>query len=133
MIWATGGHDGPWKVANPLEIVIQDFTPRPGMEHRHIFNGKSPQDIGERATAPQFYAIPENSLPTLETLEAWALETTRNHSRAFIGAFHGSFLSLGRRYCECKKPLPLVSCCSYLNKFLFLQAQFPVVESFNIL
>jgi hypothetical protein len=109
-IWASGGHDGPWTIASPLEIVIQDFEPTAGKEYRHIFDRDPTDHPGEKSTAPQFYAIPADSLPNLETLEAWALETARNHPRAFFGRIRGPFLSLARRYCECKKPLPLVSC-----------------------
>ncbi|KAE9377782.1 hypothetical protein N431DRAFT_478944 [Stipitochalara longipes BDJ] len=106
-IWASGGHDGPWSVAKPLEIVVQDFIPTAGKEHRHIFERSPYAGSGGTTTAPQCYAIPDDSLPNLETLEAWALETSRHHPRAFVRRFRAPFLSLARRYCECKKPLPL--------------------------
>lgn len=106
-VWAAGGHDGPWSVASPLEIEVQAFQPKRGREHHHVFG--DPQDDNEAATSSRLFAIPEESLPSLEKLEGWALESARNHPRAFIGGIRGSFVSLARRYFECKQMLPLVS------------------------
>jgi hypothetical protein len=90
--------------------VIQDFKPKSGAEEEHIFNAYSSKDGVKSTTAPQFYAIPRDSLPSLDILEAWALETVQDHPLAFIGGIRGSFLALARRYSDCKRPLPEVSC-----------------------
>jgi len=123
-IWTFGRHDGPWPIAKPLEIVVQDFSPRPGREYRHIFE-RSPYAVsGETTAAPQCHAIPEESLPNLETLEYWGLETARCHPRAFIKGLRAPFLMLARKYCEYKKPLPLVGFPSSRQSYVFPCASF---------
>ncbi len=107
--WAAGGHEGPWAVAKPLDVKVQEFTPIPGAEDKHIFDLDTSEDGFPVQVTPQCYAIPRDCLPTLQALEDWALDTARNHPRAFVGGIRGSFLSLARRYCECKRILPLVS------------------------
>lgn len=111
-IW-DGGHDGPRIGSACLDLTVQDFVPLQGKEHEHTL------DISRGGatitTSPQFYAIPEDSLPSLETLESWVLDTTRHSRRAFFGSsFHGTFLSLALRYCECERELPLVCLCFHI-------------------
>lgn len=107
-IW-IGGHDGPWIDSAYLDIEVQEFQPMQGKEHKHTLNVTWNGDTTV-STRPHFYAIPEDCLPSLETLERWVLDTTRYSRRAFFGSgFHGTFLSLAVRYCECERDLPLVS------------------------
>jgi hypothetical protein len=111
------GLDESWKatkVVAPLELEVQSFHPSPGKESRHILSTRVTYSVVDSSstTSPsgsQYYAIPESSLPSLKVLEDWALATTKYHRKAFVGGFLGSFLSLARRYCECRKALPLVS------------------------
>jgi hypothetical protein len=109
LIWA-GGDVEHWKVAAPLELEVQAFMPRPNREFQHIDEDIGPSEVAVSSAEKelQYYAIPEASLPSLELLENWALETTRYNKRALVGGFKGNFLSLARRYCESSKELPLV-------------------------
>jgi len=107
-LW-NGGHDGPYSLPAVLDIKIKEFVPQPGREHRHnlrvLVNGTTPE-----LAQNSYYAIPSDSLPTLESLETWALELTRFRRRAIFGDnLQGSFMSLARKYAECEKLLPLVS------------------------
>lgn len=107
-IW-YGGYDGPRIKSACLELEVQDFEPLRGKEHEHCLEVNR---FGARTFSinPRFYGIPTDSLPTLETLENWVLDTTRHSRRSFFGSsFHGTFLSLALRYCECERELPLVS------------------------
>jgi hypothetical protein len=104
-----GGHDGPYVLPELFKIEVQDFVPHPGRQNRH--NLDVFEDYDNMVPAENFYyAIPEKSLPTLEDLETWALELTRYKRRAIFGdSLQGAFMSLARRYYECKPALPLVS------------------------
>jgi hypothetical protein len=107
-VW-DGGYDGPWIDPACLDITVQKFKPLPGEDGKHslqvaLSNG------GIDAISPQYDAIPSDSLPSLETLEAWVIDTNRHSRRAFFNScFHGTFLSLALRYCGCERELPLVS------------------------
>jgi len=115
-MWA-GGDIEHWKVAAPLELEVQAFKPRPNREFQHVDMDVGPSDVAVSTGGMdlQYYAIPEASLPSLELLENWALDTTRHNKGALVGEFNGNFLSLARRYCECPKVLPLVRLfpCTY--------------------
>ncbi|KAH8685530.1 hypothetical protein BGZ60DRAFT_395392 [Tricladium varicosporioides] len=100
----AGGEDKPWRVAAPLELEIQAFQPRSNLDNDLTGSAIPSLTISDD---PELYAIPEKSLPSLETLEVWALNTTRQHRRALVGGFQGAFLSLARRYCECERDLPM--------------------------
>lgn len=115
-VW-NGGHDGPYILPALFEIEVQDFVPLPGTQDRH--NLHVLEDNGFTLPAETFYyAIPEESLPTLGSLETWALELTRFKRRAIFGdSLQGSFMSLARRYYECEEALPLVS---FVSTSLFL-------------
>ncbi len=104
-----GGHDGPYILPSLFEIDVKDFEPHPAKRNRHnlcVF-----EDYDSTVPAKDlYYAIPEESLPTLEGLEAWVLSLTRFKRRAIFGdSLQGSFMSLARRYYECERVLPLVS------------------------
>jgi hypothetical protein len=120
-IW-DGGHDGPWIDSAYLDIEVQDFEPLPGEEHKHVLEVGWSEGMTTSNT-PEFYAIPTDCLPSLECLETWVLETTQHSRRACFGSgFHGTFLSLALRYCECERDLPLVSSLPLsipLSSFLF--------------
>lgn len=108
----NGGHDGPWIPVTPLQLVVQDFEPRPGRAIKHNLNVTLVDSKKTILTAPSYYAIPADSLPTLERLSQWALESTRLQRRSlFDEGLQGSFMSLARRYYECKNELPLVRIC----------------------
>jgi hypothetical protein len=121
--WA-GGHDGPWMPVPPLQIVVQDFEPGPGREIKHNLNVTLKDSKETVLTAPSYYAIPIDSIPTLEKLSSWALDSTRFQRRSlFDEGLQGSFMSLARRYHECKTVLPLVRLCTdsqLPDKFSFL-------------
>jgi hypothetical protein len=107
-IW-DGGHDGPYLPTAPLKIEVQEFYPSPGREYLHTLiileDSASPVTIEN-----SYYAITPESLPTLDTLETWALDSTRFRRRVIFGdKLQGSFMSLARRYAECAIELPLVS------------------------
>jgi hypothetical protein len=116
-IWdGVGGYDGPLIEPASLDIQVQEFEPLPGKEHKHILDIWCADE--SILVNPGFYAIPVDSLPSLDTLVDWILGTTRNSRRACFGSgFHGAFLSLALNYYECKRDLPLVSlfplCCHY--------------------
>jgi hypothetical protein len=108
-IW-DGGHDGPWVDSSCLEIEVQDFEPLPGKEYKHILDVTLSDSNKTVSTSPRYNAIPTECFPSLETLETWVLDTTRHSRQAFFAStFHGTFLSLALRYCECERDLPLVS------------------------
>jgi hypothetical protein len=113
----NGGHDGPWMPVAPFQIVVQDFDPEPGREIKHHLNvtfGDSKETV---LTAPSYYAIPTDSLPTLEMLSQWGLDSTRFERRCiFDERLQGSFMSLARKYYECKTFLPLVGLCQAVLK-----------------
>jgi hypothetical protein len=104
-----GGHDGPYILPALFEIEVQDFEPDPAKQSRH--NLCMFEDYDSTVPTENFYyAIPEESLPTLESLETWMFELTRFKRRAIFGeSLQGSFMSLARRYYECERTLPLVS------------------------
>ncbi|KAF4630237.1 hypothetical protein G7Y89_g7900 [Cudoniella acicularis] len=110
----AGGEDPKirWEAPNPLELEVQAFKPKPNGEYQH-FPGRDTSNSTfaipsvAASTDLYFYVIAENSLPSLDSLEAWALHTTKLHKCALVGGFQGDFLSLARRYCECKKELPM--------------------------
>ncbi len=61
-------------------------------------------------TPSEFYAIPEDSLPTLEEIEGWALDTMISYpTHAFLGWLRSTFVHFARSYYESDKDLPLVS------------------------
>ena len=104
-----GGHDGPWIPVMPLRLVVQYFEPRLGKEFKHNLNVTSVESKKTVLTAPSYNAIPADSLPTLERLLQWALESTRVQRRSLYDeGLQGSFMSLARRYYECQTVLPLV-------------------------
>lgn len=105
-----GGHDGPWMPVAPLQITVQDFEPGPGREIKHNLNVTLTDSKKTVLTAPSYYAIPADSIPTLETLSRWALDSTRFQRRSiFDEGLQGSFMSLARKYYECRSVLPLRS------------------------
>ena len=107
-VW-DGGYDGPWIDSACLDIVVQNFEPLPDKEEKHILQVALP-DGGIDSISPQYNAMPSDCLPSLETLEAWVIDTNRHSRRAFFrSCFHGTFLSLALRYCDCERTLPLVS------------------------
>ena len=109
-IW-DGGHDGPWIDSSCLEIEVQDFDPLPGKEHKHTLEVTLAGSNDTISTSPQFYAIPTECIPSLDILETWVLDTTRHSRQAFFAStFHGTFLSLALRYCEC---VSMFSECSF--------------------
>jgi hypothetical protein len=66
-VW-NGGHDGPYILPALFEIEVQDFVPFPGRQDRHDLYVL--EDHGFTVPADAFYyAIPEESLPTLKSLE----------------------------------------------------------------
>jgi hypothetical protein len=104
-----GGHDGPWIPVTPLQIVVQDFEPRSGREIKHNLNVTLMDSQKTFLTQSSYYAIPADSLPTLDRLSRWALDSTQFQRRSiFDEGLQGSFMSLARRYYECKTALPLV-------------------------
>ena len=97
----------------PLQIVVQDFQPGPGREIKHNLNVTLKDSKETLLTAPSYYAIPTDSLPTLEKLSSWALDSTRLQRRSiFDEGLQGAFMSLACRYYECKTVLPLVRLCT---------------------
>lgn len=120
----AGGHDGLFSVAAPLIVEVQDFVPRENHEDKYILAIRYQHTLPRRTRSikPEFFAIPEESLPSLETIQNWVLDATRRYRRAFVGGFYGSFLSLARRYCECERELPLVSVPKLIMHFLVASA-----------
>lgn len=107
-VW-DGGYDGPWMDSACLDIVVQNFEPLSHKEEKHILQVALP-DGGIDSISPQYSAMPSDCLPSLETLEAWVIDTNRHSKWAFFrSCFYGTFLSLALRYCGCEKALPLVS------------------------
>lgn len=94
--------------AAPLEIQVQSFTPLSGRENHHQLHFRGLRQI---IPGDEFYAIPEKSLPSLEDIEEWALETMVSYPRhAFLGWLRSTFVHFARSYYESDKDLPLVSC-----------------------
>ena len=105
----NGGHHGPWTPVTPLRIVVQDFNPGSGRELKHYLNVALMDGKKTVLTAAPCNAIPADSLPTLEQITQWALDSAWAYRRSiFDEGLQGSFMSLARRYYECKTVLPLV-------------------------
>ena len=120
--WA-GGHDEPWTTLPPLRLVVQNFEPRPGREIKHNLNVTLVDSKKTVLTPPSYYAVPEASLPTPEQLFNWALDSAQLQRRSIFGeGLQGSFMSLARRYYECKASLPLV-------RTIFSFLTFPLLTS----
>jgi hypothetical protein len=100
----------PWKKTIGLELKVRRFSPRDGAEELHCLPIHDRDTFRSRLIPGEFYAIPADSLPTLEELEDWALDTViTNHAVGFLGGLRASFLTFARRYIECPSDLPLVS------------------------
>lgn len=124
IIW-DGGHDGPWMPIPPLQITVQNFEPETGREIKHNLNVTLTGSKKAVLTAPSYYAIPDDSLPTLQELSKWALDSTRHQRRSiFDEGLQGSFMSLARRYYESKAVLPLVSLWHLVSSSFFLNLVF---------
>jgi hypothetical protein len=102
-------HENPHIPTVPPEIEVQEFYHSPGREKFHDLI-ISEDNASVVTIEKSYYAITPESLPTLEDLERWAVESARFRSIAlFVNKLQGSFIALARRYSECKTALPLVS------------------------
>jgi hypothetical protein len=99
-----------FKRAVPLEITVRQFTPLQGSEARHIMYVYD-SDTPESTPAPMAcYAIPPEFLPSLESIETWALDTMTSYPmHASLGWLRSSFFNFAYTYCESPKDIPLVS------------------------
>jgi len=94
-----------YQIAKPLEIQVQSFTPQPGKECHHDLHFRDSELPGPAS----FYAIPEDSLPKLEDIEAWALKTMGSYpGHAFLGGLRSCFAHFAHSYYESEGDVPLV-------------------------
>lgn len=100
----------PWKKTVGLQLRVRKFSPREGGDKAHSLTLHD-SDSGQTQPLPaEFYAIPANTLPTLQELEKWAMDTvTTFHANGFLGGLRASFLSFALLYSECEADIPLVS------------------------
>lgn len=104
----TGGFCDPWTAAVPLDIEVQGFVPQSDNGDDYSLDLLHYDEQVVSSMRPAYCVIPAGKLPSLDTLENWAMETSRCHRRAFMGGFRGSFLSFATRYADSPKDLPMV-------------------------
>ena len=110
----------PWKKTIGLELQVQSFSPRDRAGEAHSLTLHDRDNLQTRSVPGEFYAIPNNSLPTFEELENWAFGTMfARHAVGFLGGLRASFLSFSHRYHRCNVDLPLVSSFSMVPLFGF--------------
>ena len=123
--WRGGYDQYSWTDASTLQLEVQSFEPSLkslgfGDMHSPDVHPTPSEDTSICQTGPPHcYAITAESLPSLNKLESWVLETTQHWRRPiFASGVHGTFFALALRYTQCKQELPLVSCNTELKSFL---------------
>jgi hypothetical protein len=98
----------PYKKESPLKLQVQSFSPTNGRENSHVMCVGDSELLPDQ-TFSTSYAVPPDALPTLENIEAWALDTMISYPRhASFGWLRSAFLQFARAYCITRNNLPLV-------------------------
>ena len=81
-VW-NRGNDRPWIEPACLDIEVQDFELLPRSEHEHMLEVALSDSRGDSASL-SYETIPMECLPSLEKIESWVIDSTRQLKRAIF-------------------------------------------------